>query len=324
MGAAPAGACRVVRRGGAVAPVSGRLDWAVERRHWPHHDASRFVDAGGCRWHVQVLDGAPGRPVWWLLHGTGAASHSWRALMDRLAPAVTLVVPDLPGHGFSSPLPRGQASLPGMAQALGGLARALQRPPTVVLGHSAGAALAVRAVLDAQLAPAQLVGINAALLPFDGLAGRLFGPMARLMSRQPWVPWLFAQRAGDASAVQRLVASTGSRLDADGLALYARLMRSPAHVAGALAMMADWDLATLWRQLPQLGVPLALLVGSHDATVPPTQARRVQWHRPATRVQRLEGLGHLAHEEAPQRVVEALQALGVLAAPAASPDTQRA
>ena len=321
---AQARASRGARRNGAVAAVSGRLDWAVDGRHWPHHDASRFVDTGGCRWHVQVLEGAPGQPVWWLLHGTGAASHSWRALMDRLAPAVTLVVPDLPGHGFSGPLPRGQASLPGMAQALAGLALALQLPPTVMLGHSAGAALAVRAVLDARLAPAQVVGINAALLPFDGLAGRLFGPMARLMARQPWVPWLFAQRARDASAVQRLMASTGSRLDADGLALYARLMRSPAHVAGALAMMADWDLATLWRQLPQLSVPLALLVGSHDATVPPAQARRVQLHRPATPVLRLEGLGHLAHEEAPQRVVDALQSLGVLAAPAALPDMQRA
>ena len=36
-------------------------------------------------------------PVLWLLHGTGAASHSWRALVPRLAPSFTLVVPDLPG-----------------------------------------------------------------------------------------------------------------------------------------------------------------------------------------------------------------------------------
>jgi magnesium chelatase accessory protein len=288
------------------------LDWSRDGPHWPHRGASRFVDAGGCHWHVQVLRGAPGQPVLWLLHGTGAASHSWRALMDLLAPHATLVVPDLPGHGFSGPLQ--QASLPAMARALAALADALQLPPALVLGHSAGAALAARAVLDGLLAPAQLVGINAALLPFEGRAGRLFGPMARLMASQSWVPWLFARRAGDAAAVQRLVAATGSTLDAQGLALYARLMRSPAHVAGALAMMADWDLERLWADLPGLAVPLSLLVGGQDGTVPPAQAQRVRLRLPATRVRLLDGLGHLAHEEAPQRVAQALGALGLAGA----------
>jgi magnesium chelatase accessory protein len=229
--------------------------------------------------------------------------------MDLLVPHATLVVPDLPGHGFSGSL-RG-ASLPGMAKALAALAEALALPPTLVLGHSAGAALAVRATLDGLIAPAQLVGINAALLPFEGLFGRVVGPMARLMARQAWVPWLFARRAVDDAAVQRLVASTGSTLDRQGMALYARLMRSPAHVAGALAMMADWDLDSLWKDLPRLAVPLTLLVGGQDGTVPPAQAQRVRLKLPTTRVQLLAGLGHLAHEEAPQRVVAALGALGL-------------
>ncbi len=289
--------------------MTAALDWARDGAHWPHRGASRFVDAGSCHWHVQVLRAAPGQPVLWLLHGTGAASHSWRALMDLLAPHATLVVPDLPGHGFSGPLP--QTSLPAMARALAALADALALPPTLVLGHSAGAALAARAVLDGLLAPAQLVGINAALLPFEGLAGRVFGPLAKLMARQAWVPWLFARRASDAAAVQRLVAATGSTLDAQGLALYARLMRNPAHVAGALAMMADWDLDRLWADLPRLAVPLTLLVGAQDGTVPPSQAQRVRLKLPPTRVRLLDGLGHLAHEEAPQRVADLLATLGL-------------
>lgn len=293
--------------------MTGALDWSREGAHWPHREASRFVEAGGCRWHVQVLHGAPGQPVLWLLHGTGAASHSWRGLVPLLAPHATLVVPDLPGHGFSGALPA--TSLPRMARAVAALAQQLALPPTVLIGHSAGAALAARAVLDGLLAPAQLVGVNAALLPFEGLAGQVFAPLARLMARQPWVPWLFARRAGDAAAVQRLVASTGSTLDARGLALYGRLMRSPAHVAGALAMMANWDLDGLWRDLPRLAVPLALLVGTQDATVPPAQARRVRLQLPATVLRELPGLGHLAHEEAPQQVAAVLAALGAAGAP---------
>lgn len=295
---------------------SGPLDWPREGAQWPHHAASRFVTAAGLRWHVQVhAAAAPGAPVLWLLHGTGAASHSWRGLVPLLAGEATLVVPDLPGHGFSAPMPR--STLPGMAAALAALATALALPPTVLVGHSAGAALAVRAVLDGHLAPQRLLGLNAALLPFEGLAGLLFAPMARVMARQPWLPPLFARRAGDASAVQRLVAATGSQLDAEGLALYARLLRSPGHVAGALAMMADWDLPGLWRDLPRLALPLGLVVGRNDGTVPPTQAQRTRLHlgddSARVRVLALDGLGHLAHEESPPRVAQALRQLGALA-----------
>jgi magnesium chelatase accessory protein len=288
------------------------LDWSRDGAHWPHRAASRFVEAGGCRWHVQVHHGGPGQPVVWLLHGTGAASHSWRGLVPLLARRATLVVPDLPGHGFSGAL--AGSTLPGMAQALAALAGALGLPPTVMVGHSAGAALAVRAVLDGLLQPAQIVGINAALLPFEGLAGQVFVPLARLMARQTWVPGLFARRAGDAAGVRRLVASTGSTLDEHGLALYARLLRSPQHVAGALAMMADWDLAGLWHDLPALRPPLALLVGAQDRTVPPAQARRVRLKLPATVLRQLDGLGHLAHEEAPQRLADLLVPLLLAAA----------
>ena len=166
-----------------------------------------------------------------------------------------------------------------------------------------------RALLDGRLAAQRLVGLNAALLPFDGPAGWVFAPLARLMSRQPWVPWLLARRARDPAAVQRLVATTGSRLDAEGLALYARLVRCPGHVAGALAMVADWDLATLWQDLSRLPVPLGLLVATRDGTLPPAQALRVRERLPATRVRKLVGLGHLAHEEAAARVVGPLRDL---------------
>jgi magnesium chelatase accessory protein len=287
--------------------MGDRLHWNIDGPRWPFHEASRFVEAGGCRWHVQVLDSAPpGAPALWLLHGTGAATPSWRGLVPWLAPHFTLVLPDLPGHGFSGRLPPGHLSLPGMAAALADLVQAIDLPPAAIVGHSAGAALALRAVLDGRLSPRLVVGLNAALLPFGGWAHRVFAPMARLMSRQPLVPWMIARGARDAIAVRRLVASTGSKLDAEGLAFYTRLLRSPPHVAGALMMMAHWDLAGLWRDLPRLQVPTLLVVGSRDQTVPPPQAQQARLHMPGTRLLTLDGLGHLAHEESPQRVAELL------------------
>jgi magnesium chelatase accessory protein len=298
-------------------------DWTPAGSDWPHHRASRFIDAGGLRWHVQSW-GGDGEPGLLLLHGTGASTHSFRMLGPRLAASRGALAVDLPGHGFSGPMPRGQATMAGMAQALGQLLQALKLAPEVVLGHSAGAAVMLRMALDGHLARARtLIGLNAALLPFEGLAGLLYPPMARLLALNPLVPHLAAWRAQDARSVRRLIESTGSRLDDEGLALYARLLRRPAHVAGALAMMADWDLDALSRDLPRLqaGMPtpaaprLHLFVGEADAAVPKGQAERVAGRMPgAVALHRLPGLGHLAHEEAPQVVARALAPL--VAAPA--------
>jgi magnesium chelatase accessory protein len=293
--AAPLYADRVSVAGPRVAA----LDWARDSAHWPHRDTSRFVVAGGLRWHVQVMGTGPGLL---LLHGTGASTHSWRALLPRLARRFTVIAPDLPGHAFTQALPPAGASLPGVAAALRRLVDALGVAPVAAIGHSAGAAIAARLALDGYAPLRALVAVNGAFLPFRGLAGWLFPPVARLLALNPVVPQLVAWRAADPRAVERLIASTGSTLDADGVAFYARLMRSPAHAAGVLAMMAHWDLAALERDLPQLAVPLALIVGADDGTVRPAEARVVAAHVPGTEVIALDGLGHLAHEEAPARV----------------------
>jgi len=53
---------------------------------------------------------------------------------------------------------------------------------------------------------------------------------------------------------------------------------------------------------------LVLVVGANDRAVPPAQAERVRARLPSARIITLPGLGHLAHEEQPQRVVELILA----------------
>jgi magnesium chelatase accessory protein len=288
------------------------LDWERDGKHWPLHAFSRFVVAGGLRWHVQVM----GRgPVALLVHGTAATTHSWRGLAPLLARHFTVVAPDLPGHGFTEALPASRVSLPGFAQALGELMQALDLPPRLAVGHSAGAAILARMCLDDRIEARALVSLNGALLPPRGWAGMFFLPVARLLTWNPLIPQLVAWRAADARAVARLIDSTGSRIDEEGAALYQRLVRSPQHVAGTLAMMARWDLGPLVRDLPRLAPPLTLVVGEADGTVSPAEARSVQRLLPSARLVSLPGLGHLAHEEAPERVaeivVEAARAAGM-------------
>jgi magnesium chelatase accessory protein len=285
------------------------LDWKRDGPQWPHHELSSFVWASGLQWHVQRFAGPEDAPRLVLLHGTGASTHSWRDLAPRLAQRFEVVAMDLPGHAFTGMPPGGvgspQLSLPGMARAVHGLLQTLAISPAMLVGHSAGAAVAVRMCLDGLATPRSVLGLNAALMPLGGLAGQLFSPVAKLMASAPFVPRLFAWHAKEPAVLQRLLDSTGSTLDPAGTALYQRLVRSPGHAAGALGMMANWDLPALWRDLPALAVPLDLVVGERDRTVPPEQATRAMARlSPRMNAQyiQLDGLGHLAHEEQPDTV----------------------
>jgi magnesium chelatase accessory protein len=279
--------------------MADALNWEVDGRDWPNRAASRFVAASGLRWHVQDLGTGP---VLLLLHGTGASTHSWRDLAPLLAERFRVIALDLPGHGFTSPLPSPRVSLPGMAAAVSDLLDVLDVAPVLGVGHSAGAAILIRMALDGTIQPRGLISLNGALMPWRGIPAHLFAPAAKLMAASTLAARLFALRARDRRVVERLVASTGSTLDPVGVELYHRLIRHPGHVRASLAMMANWNLGTLTPELGRLAPPLFLVVGEGDTTVPPSEARRVRAYVPSAEVIALPRLGHLAHEERPQEV----------------------
>jgi magnesium chelatase accessory protein len=280
-------------------------DWEREGLDWPNRDASRFVQSGGLRWHVQIMGQGP---VLLLVHGTGSATHSWRNLAPRLAERFTVVAPDLPGHGFTQSPPKAAGlSLPGMASGLARLLDALGTRPDLAVGHSAGAAIVARLCLDGAIAPRALVSLNGALLPLRGLAAHWFAPAARIFVSNPLLIRVFAWRAQAPDSVERLFATTGSRLEPDGIKLYRRLISTPSHVASTLGMMANWDLMPLGRDLPALRTPLVLVAAERDGTIRPADAQKVEALVPGSEVIGLPNAGHLAHEEQPRLVAELIE-----------------
>jgi len=278
--------------------------WKVDGRDWPNRDASRFVTAGGLRWHVQVAGNGPDLL---LVHGTGAATHSWRDLLPLLAQDFRVVAPDLPGHGFTATPSRRRLTLPGMAAALAELVSVLGVAPAHAGGHSAGAAILAQMCLSGTLKPATLISINGALLPFRGRNGPVFSFLAKALSLNPVAPRLFAWQNGNIAAVERLMGQVGSTLDAEGLEYYRRLLARPGHVAAALAMMANWDLEPLTARLPGLTLPVTLIAGARDGAIPASETRRLLDLLPNATLVDLADTGHLAHEEAPVRVAEIIR-----------------
>ena len=255
-----------------------------------------------------------------LVHGAGAATHTWRDLLPLLAQDFKVLAVDLPGHGFTDPVGSRQASLPGMAHALAALLRALNFEPEFVVGHSAGAAILVRMCLDGAIAPRAMMSINGAFMPFGGLAGQIFSPLAKLLALNPFVPRLFAWSASDRDSVARVIRDTGSPLDRQGLDLYTRLFSDPRHVSGALRMMANWDLASLARDMRGLNTPLTLVVAAGDEAVPPEQAQAIARTTPGAEVVRIPKLGHLAHEEKPEEFAGLIRRMAGL--PARRPESR--
>jgi 3-oxoadipate enol-lactonase len=96
----------------------------------------RFFDARGCR--LRYLVAGEGEPLV-LVHGLGGAAANWLALAPLLLPGRRVLVPELPGHGGSEPLPAAP-SLNAYADRIA----VLLDEPSAVVGHSLGGAITLR------------------------------------------------------------------------------------------------------------------------------------------------------------------------------------
>lgn len=284
------------------------LDFATDGQDWPNRDASRFLRAGGINWHLQEMGPADeDAPVIWLLHGTGASTHSWRDLMPELARNFRVIAPDLPGHGFTGHPPGSQLSLRGMAMLVAKLVETVGAPPNIVVGHSAGVAIAVRMALDKAVLPAGIVSLAGALMPMGGQNSDLMSFAAKVLAVNPLIPRIFAWRSRNPDVVQELLDRTGSVIDEEGLRCYATLAQSPAHAKGALTMMANWNLRPMAQDLREFSVPLLLVTGEKDKMIPARDTAHVRELVPGAQWKPLAGLGHLAHEEAPEKIAEMIR-----------------
>lgn len=284
------------------------MRWPRDAQGWPMADLSRIVLHRPHRWHVQ--EGGTGDTLL-LIHGAGGATMSFRGLMPILMQTHHVVAVDLPGLGFTQSGARQRSGLDQMAEDLLALTRSQGWSPCAIIGHSAGTAIALRMAELGAVPQGQVIGINAALSNFKGMAGWLFPAMAKALALAPFTASLFAATMTEAK-VRSLIKGTGSVLDDAGIALYLRLASDRGHVDATLSMMAQWTLDGLLARMPAFPRPVTLLIGDKDSAVPPQSGRDAARVLPMAQVLDLPGLGHLAHEEDPTKVAQVI--LGALKA----------
>ncbi|MFK7869414.1 MAG: alpha/beta fold hydrolase BchO [Roseobacter sp.] len=271
-------------------------------KNWPHVDHSRQIYSAPHRWHVQEM--GEGNTLL-LLHGAGGSTHSFRDLMPLLAQKYHVVALDLPGQGFTQLGARHRCGLAATAEDIAALCRAEGWMPAGYVGHSAGCAVAL-SLAQMDLSPRgqvpRVVGINAALENFDGLAGALFPALAKVLAAMPFTAQVFSASSAKPARIQALISSTGSDIGPEGVALYRTLVQQRDHVDAALLMMAQWSLDDLNKQLPQITARTLFLTGDGDKTVPPRVSEKAAAEMPNAQTMMLTGAGHLAHEEYPEKV----------------------
>jgi len=173
----------------------------TDRKHRLEGFVERDLEWRGTRLRYAV--GGPGAPAplpapappLVLVHGLGGTIENWRALAPPLAARHRVLVPDLPGHGRSAPLPEAR-DIDALAEAVLGVADAEQIRSAVWIGHSLGGLVALRAAVlrpDAArgLVLAAAAGIGSAswaaevTLTVLGIArpGRLIAPHRRAWAR---------------------------------------------------------------------------------------------------------------------------------------------
>jgi pimeloyl-ACP methyl ester carboxylesterase len=274
----------------------------------------------GTKIHVEVL-GVDSAPQLVLTHGWGTNSTEWYYLKKQLAGQFRLIVWDLPGLGETEQPKDESDSLEQMATDLHQVLSVAQGRPVVLVGHSIGGMTNLTfAKLYPEALGAQVKGIvqidttytnpvkttshsrlNLVLQkPFGEPILHLMVPISALVRIANWISYqegiLYLSNASNSFA------GTETRGQLDLVSRF-QFESSPGVVARGTLAMFHWDATAV---LPQINVPVLILVGKQDTTTVPSASGTMQRSIPGARMQLVDRSRHYALLEKNQVVDDAV------------------
>ena len=281
-------------------------------------DDADWIDAGSVQLHARVAGPAGAESpeevpaAMAFVHGFGSTLASFDAVRSVWAESRSTVAYDRPGFGLSErpldpPEPNPYAPEAQVDQLFAVLDR-LGPEPAVVVGHSAGGAIALEAALRDPDRFEALVLIAPVLAGGGGPPG-----WAAPLLRTP-----HARRIGPA-LMRQLGGERGENLLRSAYADPERIRPEVLDAHRTAAQAHDWDRA-LWEVVraaenvsfegrwERVRVPVLIIVGDADPIVPPEASEGPAAAVPLAERVVLDGCGHVVQEECPERLVATVDA----------------
>lgn len=263
---------------------------------------SRFADLNGLMVHFKAA--GEGDPAILLLHGFGSSLFSWREVLAPLSQAARVVAYDRPAFGLTErPVPGswdGESPYGAAAQVdlLLALMDAQAIDRAVLIGNSAGAAVAVRTALEHPDRVRALVLISPAVLDRAG------SPLPAWIYRLPPVdhigPLLARAFIGRGRTLIDLAWHDPGRISQQVRQEYEKPLQAYHWDVALWELMRTSQPLGLESRLSELGVPTLVLSGASDRIVPLADSQYVADQIPGATMVVLPECGHLPQEECPQ------------------------
>jgi pimeloyl-ACP methyl ester carboxylesterase len=269
----------------------------------------QFVTIGGFRLYYREA-GPKDAPVLVLLHGFGANTTSWDAVIPRLRDDYRLIVPDLIGFGYSARSTARVFTMRRWAAHVAGLLDHLGVATATLVGNSMGGGVALQFAWDYPERAERLVLVDA-VAGYDGRGGSPAPLLGEVLRRTPLGPMLLAWGFEDEARFRKALEfmyHDPSRLQPETLAGYLAPRRVRGSVDGILAMAATPPDTDLPNAVPSIWTPTLILWGRDDRLVPPRFAEMLARDLPNHRLVWIDECGHLPQEEQPEAFVAALRA----------------
>lgn len=255
----------------------------------------------GVRLHVRD-SGPRDAPAVLLLHGFGSSLHTWEAWAAELSTDMRVLSIDLPGSGLSSPDPTREYSDTRSIAVILALLDQLGIQKINVIGNSIGGRIAWTLAAKHPSRVSNLI-----LVSPDGFAspGFAYGRAAEVpatvgLMRYALPKWLL--RMSLVGAYANPAALTPERVQ-----LYHDLMLGPGSRDALIERMQQTVLLDPAPLLSSIAAPTLLLWGRQDGMIPFANAQDYLQAIRHSRLEPLEGVGHLPQEEAPERSAAAVR-----------------
>ena len=280
------------------------LEWEEHKTELPHAERSRFAEVEGVRVHYQEA-GSPTAPVVILIHGFCASTFVWSDVFLPIAEAgFRVIVPDLPGYGFSEKPRRGQYTIEAQARLIVRLMDELGIESATLVGSSYGGAVAGLCALDYSERVERLVLVDAVIndevkgqpllqLAAAPLMGDLISPV--LLGTYPLTRW----------RMRKVYGRGASWLLADErMRAHHRPLRSAGAHRAVLRTLRRWKAARIEREAHRIQQPTLLIWGEDDVDIPLEHGRRMHEAIRGARLFVFRRCGHLPQEEYPREFAE--------------------